>query len=951
MSFWSYIFLAIGTSLSSPYLMAQSPIVVHDDWAISQESFRFSASVLTEQENTRNSLAAVCRPIASSVMRLRSCTQSASSITSSTEDTLSDAQEAACAAAPSNGSRFSSSSVNDTLTQLNQRSIRRFVNIGYRLQSLMDVSSAVRDSANLENGAIRNALNNCSLSAVAGVATHLSDASGISSGQEGEMACDMGRCSALRQNFFNQVSSIVGLDQSREWNLAQINDHIESRSTINCFKSRKELLLAQMVSEGYSNDLSDEQRTRARRLILERQLAVFPSTAGVCQSEDSREGFKDLVSGFVKQAGDPSRSASFFKSSISSILNPADPLPAATSPFFSAFKFSPILYHQLTSSVVSNPSMSVSDCENTLRTLTHIKTFYDSSLSALDEQGDGSQFLAFVRAHDTLDRSTNANSGTVDSIANSLIRECNDFKLSFVATNCSSDRALLSAPSFVQQLLQAQANPLRKSDQRGAESICISRQQAGESPIFQGAGALLTDLVSNNSHSSVDFYGNNIAANERYCPGFESFVQSNSNQFCSGQSIEVCFQSMSDSARDQLRQAYFTAHPDGARLRQLHVGLEAAAKVSNAINTILSSQLLNETTSRVISRYQDNPRFNALVSALGGAGSSVVKSATNVAVSTGSFISAGVAGAFAAQAKVSNPTAAALTNRFIAAAPEISSIATSAEVRSQVGAAVDQAISQTIADLDERQSRLPQNSNDRQQLLDEMAELQRLLANETAKNDLISQQITALSSPSEEAQPAAQPQVNRAPASVVSDEAGSTPSSGFRTGGGASAVSTAGSVGGAQELLGPEVFGGDAVAARSVSSISEAIGAAPNDSSLSLVVGGQGGQEIAASQVVSITVPSSSDEQALKEAILGQRSRLNVGDDGFAIVEVIDATTGVATLVRVKIDNDDVIVENFTAEQLRNTTIVSESDPEPRQIRYSLQTMTSILNQASEGSN
>jgi hypothetical protein len=116
------------------------------------------------------------------------------------------------------------------------------------------------------------------------------------------------------------------------------------------------------------------------------------------------------------------------------------------------------------------------------------------------------------------------------------------------------------------------------------------------------------------------------------------------------------------------------------------------------------------------------------------------------------------------------------------------------------------------------------------------------------------------------------------------------------------------------------------------------------------VVGGAGGQVIPAAQVITIRVPSG-DEQALREAILSQRERLNVGEDGFAVVEVIDSASGRASLVRVKIENDNVIVQNFTAEQLRNTTIVSEANPQPRQIRYSLQAMTNLLNQASGGSN
>jgi len=135
-----------------------------------------------------------------------------------------------------------------------------------------------------------------------------------------------------------------------------------------------------------------------------------------------------------------------------------------------------------------------------------------------------------------------------------------------------------------------------------------------------------------------------------------------------------------------------------------------------------------------------------------------------------------------------------------------------------------------------------------------------------------------------------------------------------------------------------------------VSSVSEARDAAPNDNSLRLIVGGTGGQVIPAAQVITITV-SGGDEKALKEAILGQREKLNIGEDGFAIVEVIDPNSGRATLVRVKIENENVIVQNFTAEQLRQTKIVSDADPKPRQIRYSLQAMTNLLNQASGGSN
>ncbi len=357
--------------------------------------------------------------------------------------------------------------------------------------------------------------------------------------------------------------------------------------------------------------------------------------------------------------------------------------------------------------------------------------------------------------------------------------------------------------------------------------------------------------------------------------------------------------------------------------------------ISRHVNSDLSS---GRVTKSDLESYAD------VLGGLGGAGEI---SATNM-------ISPTVAQAFANQSKMISPsTSASIMNRFIATVPPINSM-NSTQARQEVDRSLERSVNQTVTEL-ESKAASSVDASERQKYLDEIAELRRMMADQNTRNDLVNQQIASMTKESSNDESTATSKRKRAPANVATAPVIETDggSNGFTSGGSRNVgvQSATGNIASAQDLAGGQGFGTGTAAARSVSSVSAARDADPSDKSLRLVVGGNGGQEISASQIFTITLPRSGDEQALKDAIMVQRENLNIGADGYAVVEVIDSESGKATLVRVKIENEKVIVQNFTAEQLRNASLVSESNPEPRRVKYSLQAMTNLLNQASGGSN
>ena len=518
-----------------------------------------------------------------------------------------------------------------------------------------------------------------------------------------------------------------------------------------------------------------------------------------------------------------------------------------------------------------------------------------------------------------------------------------------------------------QDLVQCDAISPAAGNGRRRTSIASSLSFL-ESPIVRRS------LNSVSSFSAENFDVKRRSAVSYYCAGFGAHLRTlpecrnvpeAEKESCLRENFYAVSDdpALNDQAAQRLQQAisgYSNRSGITSDIKDLLVAVATSAKPHGSLGEELVMQELS-LDNKVTREAGDDLRngrvsrsdLDQFASVLGSVGGGSLSSSSGSSTAASLFNTATVQ-AFGAQARVSAATSTAVMNRFIAAVPPMQNMSSS-EQRQQVDQALERSVNQTVAELENKASGSTSPS-ERQKYLDEIAELRRLMADQTARNDLISQQMAAMNQASQnEDSPAPASKRKRAPASVASSapEVEAPVSSGFQSGGGRSGGSqaTSGSVGGSQDLAGAQGFGGSSAAAgRSVSSVSEARDAAPTDNSLRLVVGGAGGQVIPAAQVVTISV-SGGDEQALKEAILGQRERLNVGEDGFAVVEVIDPASGRATLVRVKIENDDVIVQNFTAEQLRNTTIVSESNPQPRQIRYSLQAMTNLLNQASGGSN
>jgi hypothetical protein len=559
------------------------------------------------------------------------------------------------------------------------------------------------------------------------------------------------------------------------------------------------------------------------------------------------------------------------------------------------------------------------------------------------------------------------------TVAHTPLAEMSVYGGPAIFLNVSEMSASFSDCNLVSSV-DCKAQDLVQCDTVSPQSNARPRTTIAPSLSFLSSASVRRSLANNSPFSAEGFEVKRRSAVGSYCAGFGAYLRSLPEcKDVPGSKMESClrtkFYSNSDvpaeneAAAQRLQQAItgFSNRPGIPEdLKDLLVSVVSIAKPHGSLGedhvieelAIGNSETRNANADIRNGRVSKSDLYN-LASVLGGVGDGSSSKSSTFESITSPMFNAETVQAFATQARVSPATSGAVMSRFIAAVPPMQNMPQQQQ-RQQMDQALERSVNQTVAELENKAAGTT-SASERQKYLDEIAELRRLMADQTARNDLITQQMAAMNqAPAEETQ-AAPTKRKRAPASVAntSPESPEVQSTGFQTGGGRSsgASASSGSVGGSQDLAGAQGFGGGAAAAgRSVSSVSEARDAAPNDSSLRLVVGGAGGQVIPAAQVITISVPSG-DEQALKDAILGQRERLNVGEDGYAVVEVIDPASGRASLVRVKIENDNVIVQNFTAEQLRNTTIVSEANPQPRQIRYSLQAMTNLLNQASGGSN
>lgn len=608
-----------------------------------------------------------------------------------------------------------------------------------------------------------------------------------------------------------------------------------------------------------------------------------------------------------------------------------------------------------------------------------VKSYLEKSASFISvleqslQSTNPSQALeSLVLAHvQYLAETTNSNNKQLlkNNIEMGLKKECDAFANKVKAISCSTSAQLNASSNILASHFNFQGGDLSCKNSMSPENnrrcmernlgLCQAVQREGQ---VSALDAVLFDS-SNPRNMSLQTTPNESGFG--YCPGFDEFVASQG--LCRNASnVGRCVRRLGSANHPNAEQfaeirRNFRAQMQGP-LRAMHDSLPRIsnlhpAKVNEVVSQLdaqqMASAIVAVESGSVGTSESERSEFESVSSVFGGIPSSHSSINFTDSDSKGSLFNAATTQAFGSQARVSAATSGAVMSRFIAAVPPMQNMPQQQQ-RQQMDQALERSVNQTVAELENKASGAT-SASERQKYLDEIAELRRLMADQTARNDLITQQMAAMNqAPAEETQ-AAPTKRRRAPASVAnaSPESPEVQSTGFQTGGGRSSGGSAssGSVGGSQDLAGAQGFGGGAAAAgRSVSSVSEARDAAPNDNSLRLVVGGAGGQVIPAAQVITISVPSG-DEQALKDAILGQRERLNVGEDGYAVVEVIDPASGRASLVRVKIENDNVIVQNFTAEQLRNTTIVSEANPQPRQIRYSLQAMTNLLNQASGGSN
>lgn len=734
--------------------------------------------------------------------------------------------------------------------------------------------------------------------------------------------CNSERCLESHQELKRNFQELLGIEGV--FTTEALAKRLESNAVnMQCFSSSKDAVLAEIVTPPAIRIIKDHNQRKAIRLsILNNQLSQFSSIVGdvksVCSAETNRNQLKDKIFSRLNTASNP---GNFFNT---------------------AFKFNTQLPYQL-AEIIKNPGFSKSDCQDLVQNIKEVKKFYEESIEALNNGEEGQQFKKFIEAHNRFVRATDEINEEIDFLPNlkdKLTARCAALKVSALSASCLSNQALSRVKGYF--------------DGSSTERQCL-KPIGEDSHVLQKASEFATRALSiqplvplisqeeQNSHSD-------------YCPKFDEFMAGRKSEFCdSATQVRDCVAGLSPEQRRNMQNAYFawldTESPSEAPLvRERHQALVAASKASVVVDPGSASNLIgtsNDYIGKTLSK--DDPNFASYANILG----SIPSSELSVSKESGPMFNDATTQAFATQARVSPATSGAVMSRFIAAVPPMQNMPQQQQ-RQQMDQALERSVNQTVAELENKAAGTT-SASERQKYLDEIAELRRLMADQTARNDLITQQMAAMNqAPAEETQ-AAPTKRKRAPASVAntSPESPEVQSTGFQTGGGRSsgASASSGSVGGSQDLAGAQGFGGGTAAAgRSVSSVSEARDAAPNDSSLRLVVGGAGGQVIPAAQVITISVPSG-DEQALKEAILAQRERLNVGEDGYALVEIIDPSSRRASLVRVKIENDNVIVQNFTAEQLRNTTIVSEANPQPRQIRYSLQAMTNLLNQASGGSN
>ncbi len=755
--------------------------------------------------------------------------------------------------------------------------------------------------------------------------------------------CDGQECSQVGQFVTSALQEMFQLPNGSQ---AQLTAEFDSMGPVSCFEDPKQEFVANLIPiNGIGKSI-----LLGKIGLIKVQLAANLSAMGSCEGSSKQNAFNRL-------------------STMNDLLN--RPWRAGIDQeSFSAWRelsrYNPAINYLVEHVVHEGAgSFSTQDCLKVKEGIQKSQEFFTALSRGLSIPNSVEALKHVTQAHVAYLEGTKLNNyqdEVFKEIKEDFQKKCSSFANKVRAIACANDSQISSSLNLYARYLDQSSSEQKCSNTNSA--ACLERNKALCAMRANSDGGVSSLDAATYRYSQSErpaSEAGSIARNElsQYCPNFEGFVKSQG--ICVNEDFNSCYRSFQfgsqdDRARLRTVLGAYKASLSGD-IRAVHenivdISATHTAQVDAVDRQIRSAQgasTIAAMRSQGLSSSKDE--LSEIASIFGGLGGGGGASNLSSDVS-GSFFNQAIVQGFGAQARVSPATSAAVMNRFISNVPPMQNMPQS-DQRQQVEQALERSVNQTVSELETKASGAT-SASERQKYLDEIAELRRLMADQTARNDLISQQMAAMNQASQEEVTASSGKRKRAPASVANaapEVSSEGASSGFQSGGGrSSSQASSGSTGGGQDLSGVQGFGGSAAAARSVSSVSEARDAAPNDNSLRLIVGGTGGQVIPAAQVITITV-SGGDEKALKEAILGQREKLNIGEDGFAIVEVIDPNSGRATLVRVKIENENVIVQNFTAEQLRQTKIVSDADPKPRQIRYSLQAMTNLLNQASGGSN